>query len=323
MLSRSAQGLYWMGRYLARAEHASRLLELQTAALVDRPVRDIYFGWARIYHSLGRLPPGGDLDLWDSSEEFTLADSYTLTDDLTFERSNPVSVWSCFALGRENARQMRHCISGEMWTLLNRAYLRIQDLRIQDIWNSPESFYTEMAAEIYTFAGVAAATMYRNEGWRFMELGKAMERAQMSTRLFLSQLAAAQGREDDSDDADWITLLRVYHALGAYNRTYSVEVEPSPSLDLLVSDPLLPDSLIRSLERAETELEGIGIGPDVELGSTTKRLAGRLTALIKYDWPDREDSTGFLRQADGYCLDLHNLVTSAYFEYPIRDHPST
>ncbi len=310
-----------MGRYLARAEHASRLLELQTAALVDRPVRDIYFGWARIYHSLGRLPPGGDLDLWDSSEEFTLADSYTLTDDLTFERSNPGSIWSCFALGRENARQMRHCISGEMWTMLNRAYLRIQDLRIQDIWNSPQSFFVEMAAEIYTFAGVAAATMYRNEGWRFMELGKAVERSQKSTRLFLTQLAAAKGRDDDAD-SDWITLLRIYHALGAYNRTYSVEVEPGPSLDLLVSDPLLPDSLIRSLERAEAELEGIGLGPNVELGSSTQRIAGRLTALIRYERLDREDSTAFLRQADEYCRELHDLVTSAYFDYPIRDHPA-
>lgn len=310
-----------MGRYLARAEHASRLLELQTAALVDRPVRDIYFGWARIYHSLGRLPPGGDLDLWDSSEEFTLADSYTLTDDLTFERSNPGSIWSCFALGRENARQMRHCISGEMWTMLNRAYLRIQDLRIQDIWNSPQSFFVEMAAEIYTFAGVAAATMYRNEGWRFMELGKAVERSQKSTRLFLTQLAAAEGRDDDAD-SDWITLLRIYHALGAYNRTYSVEVEPGPSLDLLVSDPLLPDSLIRSLERAEAELEEIGLGPNVELGSSTQRIAGRLTALIRYERLDREDSTAFLRQADEYCRELHDLVTSAYFDYPIRDHPA-
>ena len=84
MLSRSAQGLYWMGRYLARAEHTSRLLGLQTAALVDRPVPDIYYGWARIYRSLGRLPPVGELDVSESSEEFTLADSYTLADDLTF-----------------------------------------------------------------------------------------------------------------------------------------------------------------------------------------------------------------------------------------------
>ena len=127
MLSRSAQGLYWMGRYLERAEHLCRLLRLETEALVDRPPREIYFGWSRIYGSINRLPPGGTLEIGD--DLFTLVDSYTLADDLTFEHSNPDSVWSCFALGRENARQMRHCISAEMWTRLNLAYLRVQKLR--------------------------------------------------------------------------------------------------------------------------------------------------------------------------------------------------
>ncbi len=321
MLSRSAQGLYWMGRYLARVEHTSRLLGLQTAALVDRPVRDIYFGWGRIYFSLGRQPPAGGLDLGESSNAFTQADSFTLTDDLTFERSNPGSVWSCFAQGRENARQMRHCISAEMWTRLNRAYLRIQDLRIQDIWDSPENFYAEMAAEIYMFSGVAAATMYRDEGWRFMELGKAIERSQLTVALFLTQLAAAEGLEDEAD-ADWTTLLRLYNALGAYNSAHSVEVKSRPALDLLVSDPLLPDSLRRSLGRVETQLAGIGLGPDRELGGSAQRLSGRLTAFVRYDWPDSEDSEAFLRQAQRYCWELHDLATAAYFDYPIQDHPA-
>ena len=141
MLSRSAQGLYWMGRYLERAEHLCRLLRLQTEALVDRPVEEIYFGWKRIYGSMRRQPPLGIIEL--DSDEYTLADSYTLADDLTFERANPDSVWSCFALGRENARQMRNCISAEMWTHLNLAYLRIQQLDIQNIWRvSPENFYS-------------------------------------------------------------------------------------------------------------------------------------------------------------------------------------
>ena len=310
-----------MGRYLVRAEHTSRLLGLQTAALVDRPVQDIYYGWARIFLSLGRQPPVGGLDFRESTDEFTLADSFTLTDDLTFESSNPGSVWNCFAQGRENARQMRHCISGEMWTRLNRAYLRIQGLQIQDIWNSPESFFAEMAAEIHLFAGVAAATMYRDVGWRFMELGKAIERSQLSTALFLTQLAAEQDLEDDTDD-DWITLLRLYNALGAYNSTHSVDVQSRLALDLLVSDRLLPDSLRRSLGRAESQLQGIGLGPDEGLGGSAQRLSGRLTAFIRYDWPDHEDSEEFLRQAQQYCWDLHSLVTAAYFEYPIQDHPA-
>ena len=216
MLSRSAQGLYWMGRYLERAEHLCRLLRLQTEALVDRPVREIYFGWKRIYGSMYRQPPLGEIEI-DSDE-------YTLADDLTFERTNPDSVWSCFAMGRENARQMRNCISAEMWTRLNLAYLRIQKQDIQGIWRvSPESFYTETAAEIDTFAGVAEATMYRDEGWMFMQLGRVIERSQLLIALLLFQLDAETEVEEDAD-ADWTALLRVYHAFEAYNRKYSVEV---------------------------------------------------------------------------------------------------
>ena len=125
LLARSAQGLYWMGRYLERAEHLCRLLRFQVEALVDRPIREIYFGWSRIYMSMNRRPPGGSITMV-GNDDFTLADSYTLADDLTFERTNPDSIWNCFSLGRENARQMRHCISGEMWTCLNLAYLRLR-----------------------------------------------------------------------------------------------------------------------------------------------------------------------------------------------------
>ena len=319
MLSRSAQGLYWMGRYLERAEHLSRLLRLQTEALVDRSVREIHLGWTRIYNTVNREPPGGGLDLIGSSDDFVLADSYTLADDLTFERSNSGSVWSCFALGRENARQMRHCISAEMWTCLNLAYLRIEKLGIQDIWRtSPESFYAETAAEIDTFMGVASATMYRDEGWRFMQLGRFTERAQLSVSLFLAQLAADRLVEEYSD-SDWSSLLRLYHAVETYNRRYSVEVEPRQALDLLVTDPLLPDSLSRSLNVAAAELSRIGLGPNAHSSRAAQKLVSRLSALTRHHWPDSEDREGLLRRMNGQCWEMHYLVTDAYFEYPIVD----
>ena len=154
MLSRNAQGLYWMGRYLERVEHLCRLLRLQVEALVDRPIPEIHFGWRRIYACLDRQPPLGGGFEPDESDDYTLADSFTLAGDLTFERSNPDSIRSCFALGRENARQMRHCISAEMWTCLNLGWLRIRDLEIEDIWKvSPESFYAQTTREIDTFTG--------------------------------------------------------------------------------------------------------------------------------------------------------------------------
>ena len=321
MLARSAQGLYWMGRYLERGERLCKMLGLQSDALVDRPLREIHFGWRRIYGSINRQPPGGIQEF--DSDDYTLADSYTLADDLTFERSNPDSVWSCLVSGRENARQIRHCISGEMWTRLNLAYLRVQQLSIQDIWQtSPESFYAETAAEIDTFAGAADSTMYRDDGWRFMQLGRFIERAQLATALLLTQIPAGDFSDEDGDadsEEDWTSLLRVCHALEAYSRRYSVAVQPEQALDLLVTDPLLPDSLCRSLDMAAAELAGISPGPDAATCAAVQQSAGRLCAMIHYEWPERADRRALLERVYVDCRELHLLVTAAYFEYPVED----
>ena len=320
MLSRSARGLYWMGRYLERAQHQCRLLHLQTAALVDRPVQEIYFGWNRIYISVNRLPPGGSLELIDS-DDFTLADSYTLADDLTFERSNPGSVWNCLAMARENARQTRNCVSAEMWSHLNLVYLRIQKMDIQDIWaTSPESFYAGVNSDIDTFMGVAAATMYRDEGWHFLQLGRFVERAQLLIALFLAQLAT-EVHFEESSEADWTSLLHAYHALEVYNRSYSVEVLPDHVLDLLVTDPLLPDSLCQSLDVIGAQLDAVGAGPNLESSAATRRLAGRLASLVNYSWPDLEDRKEALQEMGGYCRDLHGHILQTYFDYHVEDSP--
>ena len=345
MLARSAQGLYWMGRYLERAAHLCRQLQLQTAALADRSIPEIYAGWNRIYGSLHRQPPGGSLAWFyngigggddigggttpgqgqgqrqgqgDPGDDYTLADSFALADDLTFERSNPGSVWSCFAQGRENARQMRHCISAEMWTSLNLAYLRIQQVRITDIWAaSPESFYAATSADIDTFMGVAAATMYRGEGWHFMQLGRFVERAQQVAAVLLAQTDADMGASVEQSESDWVTLLRAHHAYEEYTRAYGVAARPEPALDLLVTDPLLPNSICRSLDRAELELAALGAAPDVAAAAAVRRLSGRLRAVAHYEWPDRDDRTELLRRIDAHCRELHDLITLTYFEYPV------
>ena len=158
MLARNAEGLYWLGRYVERTSHLCRLMREQMETLVDRPVREINFGWRRIYGALRRRPPGPAIGFGGFDDDFTLADSFALADDLTFERSNPDSVWSCFAAARENARQMRQCITGDMWASLNLPYLRLRDLRIKDIWKTPpEGFYAEVSRDLDTFMGVVEA----------------------------------------------------------------------------------------------------------------------------------------------------------------------
>ena len=319
MLSRSAQGLYWMGRYLARTEYLCRLLQLQTEALVDRPARDIHAGWRRLYGALHRIPPGGVLGLADG-DDFTLADSYTLAGDLTFEHSNPDSVWNCFAQSRENARQMRHCISAEMWQRLNVAYLRVRDMDIEDIWTAlPEGFYAEMAAETDAFDGAAQATMYRDEGWSFLRLGGFIERAQFAPALLLQQLAI-DAESDGYAEEDWKSLLEASHALEVYNRRYGAAVHSASALDLLATDSLLPGSLYRSLKQISGEFATLGAGPGTDSGYAAQRLTGRLLSLMQNEWPDSRDREALLRRVLSEATNLHFMINEAYFDYPLNVH---
>ena len=175
-------------------------------------------------------------------------------------------------------------------------------------------------AQIDTFVGVAAATMYRGEGWRFMQLGRFIERAQLLAALLLAQLNA-QEHVEESSDADWTGLLRLCHAFEIYNRRFSVAVDARYVLDLLVTDPLLPDSLCRSLDRAAEEIAAIGPGPDARSSEAARRLAGRLGAIIHYQWPDQQDRHTLLEQVRAHCYELHDRVTAAYFDYPVEDAP--
>ena len=153
-----------------------------------------------------------------------------------------------------------------------------------------------------------------------MQLGRFIERAQLSASLFLAQLASDQATLEYAEE-DWTTLLRLYHAFQAYNSRYGVEVRPDQALDLLATDHQLPDSLSRSVATAEEELAAIASGPNARSTGMARRLAGRLSALIYYEWPDREDREVQLRQVSEHCRRLHEFVTATYFEYSIEDTP--
>ena len=315
MLSRSAQGLYWMGRYLERAAHLSRLMQLQVETLVDRPLREIHFGWNRVYNSMNQFPPAGTLEAF-GSDDYALADSYTLADHLTFEPTNPDSIWNCFAYARENARQVRNYISAEMWLSLNMTFLRLQGLTIQEIWKTaPESFYAGTAKDVATFTGVAEATMYRDEGWHFIQLGRYIERVQLSASVLLAQIAA-QDRQDESFDADWANLLHVFRAFDAYVHTYSVVVQPGQVLDLIVTDALLPGSMRRSLEAIVSVLDAIGSGPSPDGSAEAAALGASLCAVVRDGRNDVAAWRPALERVNGNSRKLHQQIMDAFIAYP-------
>ena len=316
MLARSAKGLYWLGRYLERAQFLCRHLELQVSALVDRPVREIQLGWRRIYGNIKRIPPGGIL--MEENEDITLADSYTLAGDLTFELTNPDCVLNCFEKGRENARQMRHCINNEMWKSLNLPYLQIKSTELVDIWRSvPEDFYSNATQDLQKFFGVADATMYRGQGWNFLQLGRFVERTQLSISLLLAHISA-EWFHGEPRESDISGLLRIFQAFEDYNRLCGNQSDRRKAFDMLVTDSHLPASICRSSELILKHLSGIidtiaqDNGTSPAFGHVT-RSSGRLIAICRNEWLDTIDGEETLMRAEQESGNLHVAIDDSFF----------
>ncbi len=321
MLSSNAQGLYWIGRYLERAEHGCRLLADQLIALEDRPIEDIDRMWRRLYASLHRNPACGHLQSDPDDEVFMLADSYTLTDDLTFERSNPDAIRSCVLAARDNARQVRNVIGKDMWHCLNSIYLELRDMEIGDIWdNRPREFYARTESAIRTFSGIADSTMYRDGVWYFLQLGRFVERTLLLSALLDAQLEIFPTREMQIE-SDWSSLLRVCESKFTYSRLYSIQYPPHKVIDFLVSDPLLAHSIRYALQQISEALAAISVH---QPATEAFRHCGYMSAYIDYEWPvrDPEDDHATqkaLQNIHRLCSRLHVKVEATWFNYIIED----
>ena len=322
MLSRSAEGLFWMSRYLERAGHVCRLLASQFEAFEDSQTDEIDTNWRRIYLALGRTPFGGGFINDDKSDDFMLTDSFTLADDWTFENTNPDSLRSCISAARENARQVRNVIGKDLWECLNTAYLEIADVSgIESIWNNhPREFYRKTSDRLRTIAGINDGNCYRDHSWHFMQLGLFVERAQLISSFVMAQLNLFETANQNAESY-WRSLLANCEARSAFQRCHSFNYSPNRVVDFLVCDPLLPFSTRYSLSRIAASLDEVSHDsrqPIAELAnSRTKALIDR----IDRDWQHKNDGDQATLEAltDIYesCLALHNDIGAAYFHYDI------
>ena len=146
-------------------------------------------------------------------------------------------------MGRENARQMRHCISSEMWICLNKAYFEIRDLSIEDIWTKdPMQFYANRVQDVNTFMGVCAATLYRDERWEFLQIGRLIEHAQLMLALMSFQNKSTDSVEfEDLEHYDWWSLLHCFQADEAYQHYFGAKIQPEHVMNMLVVRPAIAE----------------------------------------------------------------------------------
>jgi len=239
MLARVADSLYWLGRYIERAEHLSRLSSVMLNATLDQTDSGAHA--VRIaMAAVGDPADGVDVGSFEAAEALVL------------DRSDTNSVVSSLARARENARQVRDQITTETWERLNLLYLKVTDDKAaKEFSDGSANFLHDVIADLHLFKGAADTTMSHGESWRFMMLGIYMERAQLVSRLLEVCFAESPVHGHVDDHVALVSVLRMACALEPYLRVYTAEIEPRHILEFLVFDEDFP----RSIRFATAQIE--------------------------------------------------------------------
>ena len=321
MLARVADSLYWMNRYLERAEFSARLVSLQVQRLPVGSADEIARGWQLLFAGLGADPSEFVLPGALEDDDYLFADGYTLTDLLTFETGNPGSILNCMTAARENAREVRSSIGPRIWSCLNREYLKLRETRLVDVWKrEPELLYRDIAEGVERFHGVCDTSMRHGEAWSFMQLGKYVERAQLVGSLLAAHCGGTQA--SDQDDAEWPVLLRACNAFEAYGHEYGGAFEQGNILQLLVHEAELPFSLRFCLQRLHSGLDVIDPAPPGESRPTPFAILHRLDDLLdsyaEASSGNEPPDSGGLAPVCRQFREFHDALERSYVYYPVN-----
>ncbi len=312
MLSRVADSLYWLSRYLERAEHTARLTDVHLNLMLDQSPDSARRRWRRVLAAL-RDPVSA------SSK-----DAYELAQLLTFDLGNESSVVSCIVSARENARQVREQISSEMWEQLNRLFHEVKRTDIDNLWDTePLEFLRAVKEGVHLFHGITDSTMSHGEGWQFLQFGRSIERASNVAALLdvhFQQLPLSEDA-DATDHAEWIGLLRSCTALEAYCRVYTADLRPERIAEFLLLNADFPFSVRFAADRLREALEAIHISTQSRRADHVSRLAGRLGALLGYGQIDEIIAGGMHQYLDNIqrqCAQINHSAYLLYVTYPIE-----
>ncbi|HKN20653.1 MAG TPA: alpha-E domain-containing protein [Terracidiphilus sp.] len=315
MLSRVADSLYWMSRYLERAENTVRLLDVTMSLMLDTGSSNAETRWQRLVAALGQPV---EMDWHGSIEE--------MAKKLVYDNLSPASVIYCLNGARENARQVREEISTEMWQRLNRLYHQMHLPRAQSLFSANIGDHLSAVIDgIYLFKGTTDTSMIHGQGWQFIRLGRYLERAYATATLlevYQAELFPPQERESSGYlHLELVGLLRCCTAFEAYCQVYTADLSPERMLEFLVLNRDFPHAIHYCVEGARQAVEGIqqtgGRRPPEEL----KAAIGKLSAMLGYTSINEilaGDTAGFLHKIRGQCLHIHELIYRFYVHYSIQ-----
>lgn len=316
MLSRVAENLFWMSRYLERAENVARLLDVGLYMELDAPRLTVENGSAPVEIALTILACRDAFRL-----AYPAADRSAVLGFLTFDRTNPQSILSMVALARENARGTQESLGVDAWSEVNRLYLYLSGRRAQARFEaSPSRFYTTFKQACILVDGLIHNTLPRDEVYHFLQLGRYLERVDLMGRILF---AKCYSHAQDVADADlalrlvrWTGLLRSCSAYGAYLRIERDRVEPVGVIRFLVLNPDFPRAIRYCIDRCRESLHEIAGPDDEEYRSEAARLLGRLDSELRYVAVDEIFERGllpFLEEIQSTCQKVGQEIQRSFF----------
>jgi len=310
MLSRVADSLYWINRYVERAENLSRFVEVSEAMALDCPP-----GSAEPWLPL--IDASGDRELFD--QLFPNGNPQDVVQFLVREPRNSSSIVNCVGIARENARQIREVITTEMWEQLNDLYWTLQDN--ESFWDQPpQEQLRDIRRACQLFYGITDATLSRDLSWQFSRLGRLLERADKASRILDVKYFLLLPSPDEVggvlDELQWISLLRSAGAYQMFRQARQQAIEPKAVAGFLLLDPIFPRSVRYCLERITETLRIIRGSAVPGAPDALECLAGLTLARWSYTPIDALIAGGLHESIDALQSDLnqlHTLIEARYF----------
>jgi len=307
MLSRIAESLFWLGRYVERADDTARILDAFMHRLLDDPATDEHAACRTLYAILGVEP---------ADPKGARYDAVGVMDLLGFDTANPSAVAGAWCAGRDNARGVSEVISTEAWECLNATWHALPGQRKAAGRIGPYAYLRFVRERAALFCGLADSTMSRDDGWLFLTTGRSLERVDMTARLLSAKMVASRNAPD------WSTLLRAAGADEPHRRT------PQSAARFLLMDQNFPRSVIHALSVAEqclATLAGDGaassygghVGFDGRGLPSARRDVGRMRTMLEYadDRTLGTQLTSYLKELQEGCVTATRHIADEYFQY--------
>jgi uncharacterized alpha-E superfamily protein len=316
MLSRIAESLFWLARYIERAEDTARILDVNYHMLLEQSQDSYQLRWEPL------IVMAGEEKLF--RRLYSEVNAPNVFEFLAFRQDNPSSIIQCITKARENARTIRDCISREMWEDINGLYHMVGRFDPRDeIIAGPHRFCDKIKFGTHRFHGVTDATLPHDEGWQFLRIGWSLERAEMTSRLvdvqyqnLLDELPSV----GTPDNHQWMAVLRSVGALETYHRQYHASIEPEKVAGMLILHPQHPRSIRFSTTEVQSGLRAISGSGLGSYANEAERLAGKLVERLRYDKIDEIFKQGlhsYLNElADMFAL-IGSDIAHNYFYYAV------